>query len=465
MSKSVGIALLAVGVGVAYVWAPGEDRMSNLADQVAQVTQIFANGVNSPAPAKGPTAYQVPAPATAEAVGPRVFSSSRPLMTPGGGAIAVEPGPTKAGVPPAVASFVAPSTSPAVIDVPQRRLLSSRPADDDARKELTRDLQRELKRVGCYDGEVNGAWGAATKRSMAAFIDRVNATLPLEEPDYILLTLVQGHAAQACGKSCPAGQGLNADGKCLPRAILAQKTKRSTDDAVIAKRDQPIGALASQGPALLAPPAVAKRPNGWSTVGAAPTAPPVAEAKPVLNQTARPIAPLPGRMAMGAATNVPLNVEAERPKNDLARRKAELAAAAETQRLAELDALSERRAKVLARQQGDGRLAKAEAISPPPANEAGVTSQRGLDTRAREQAQIDKERPRLAAIDQQPGPQFVGPVVAPSGVVVLRAPAPRLAPPPYAVVGRVTAPPPRPAYIPQPNRWTRNIFSDLNSKR
>jgi hypothetical protein len=57
---------------------------------------------------------------------------------------------------------------------------------------------------------------------MQAFIDRVNATLPTNEPDGILLTLVQAQPDKVCGKPCPARQGLSNAGLCLPYAILAR---------------------------------------------------------------------------------------------------------------------------------------------------------------------------------------------------------------------------------------------------
>jgi hypothetical protein len=84
-------------------------------------------------------------------------------------------------------------------------------------------LQRELRRVGCYDGELHGVWAPATRRAMLAFLERANAMLPTEQPDQILLALLRGHEAKACGVACPAGQGLAADGRCLPVAILALK--------------------------------------------------------------------------------------------------------------------------------------------------------------------------------------------------------------------------------------------------
>jgi peptidoglycan hydrolase-like protein with peptidoglycan-binding domain len=63
---------------------------------------------------------------------------------------------------------------------------------------LARQLQSELKRVGCYDGEISGVWTPRTREAMKAFTTRVNATLPVDKPDHILLALLQGHHGVAC---------------------------------------------------------------------------------------------------------------------------------------------------------------------------------------------------------------------------------------------------------------------------
>jgi hypothetical protein len=95
------------------------------------------------------------------------------------------------------------------------------------RVSITRELQKELKRVGCYDGEINATWTPPTRKGMRDFIDRVNASLPVEQPDNILLSLVQNHPDKACGRSCPAGEGMSQDGKrCIPSALLAQAAKK-----------------------------------------------------------------------------------------------------------------------------------------------------------------------------------------------------------------------------------------------
>ena len=85
---------------------------------------------------------------------------------------------------------------------------------------LAQDLQRELARVGCYDGQINGMWTTSTRQAMKAFLERVNATLPIHQPDGVLLALVQSQRVKTCGTSCPSDQTLADDGRCMPTAIF-----------------------------------------------------------------------------------------------------------------------------------------------------------------------------------------------------------------------------------------------------
>jgi hypothetical protein len=95
------------------------------------------------------------------------------------------------------------------------------------RYELARNIQRELKRVGCYYGAIDGSWGSSSKRALTAFMDRVNASLPITEPDHILLALITAQPAAACSVPCPQGQAYASDGRCVPNAIIAQATRKS----------------------------------------------------------------------------------------------------------------------------------------------------------------------------------------------------------------------------------------------
>lgn len=91
---------------------------------------------------------------------------------------------------------------------------------------LTRALQRELTRVGCYAGPVHGIWTTASREAMRSFNRRINAKLPLGKPDQVLLALVQAQRGRICGAGCPDGQMTDAHGRCLPAALVL-KTRRA----------------------------------------------------------------------------------------------------------------------------------------------------------------------------------------------------------------------------------------------
>lgn len=210
-------------------------------------------------------------------------------------------------------------TKPAPAATPNAPLASASSDSDSGKRDLTRSLQKELKRVGCYDGEITGTWTTASRRAMKSFTDRVNATLPVEEPDYILLTMVQGHGAEACGANCPNGQVLAKDGKCLPRAIVAKAEKKTPPRPAVRKVDTPQSpsVAAAKSPevgraielwAKVTPPttgSLAAKPSvsdGWTT---AVIAAPAAAALAPVTQPAPALAPLPGRMAIGGPVAVP----------------------------------------------------------------------------------------------------------------------------------------------------------------
>jgi hypothetical protein len=150
----------------------------------------------------------------------------------------------------------------------------------DDRASLVRELQRGLRRVGCYEGEVSGVWTQQSRGAMRAFTGRINAALPVDEPDSVLLALVQGHKDKACGMPCPPGEGLAADGRCLPSALLAQARKPTLPQAAAIaaiERSQP-----STTPTItsVAPPEAIPPPEGRMSL-AGPSADPGTVTRPM----------------------------------------------------------------------------------------------------------------------------------------------------------------------------------------
>jgi hypothetical protein len=232
-------------------------------------------------------AYVLPSGELTEADFARVSDVTKPPAADNANRVVIVPPEPKPAIRPqqAAAEPVPPFSAPVVVTIAQRPSEPARaapmPRDRDA---IGRELQKELRRVGCYDGELNGAWTTSTKQAMKLFMDRVNASLPTDEPDPILLTMVRGYQDRVCGKPCPAGQGLADGGRCVPNAILVRAAP---------KPPVPVAA-AVPVPAPVPAPAIAAKPTpaitGWTTTTTA-SAPPA-----VKPPTGAP--PPEGRMAL-----------------------------------------------------------------------------------------------------------------------------------------------------------------------
>ena len=139
-----------------------------------------------------------------------------------------------------------------------------------------RDIQRELRRVGCYHGEIDGAWGPGSQRALAAFLERVNSALPTTAPDLVQLTLLRGYTGSGCS---------------TPRGVMTAGTVRTTP--VEPTRTSPI------------PPAPQLAVRTLPLQAAPSVVPPVAVAPPVpvavvpTSQQAPPVVIFEGRMAVG----------------------------------------------------------------------------------------------------------------------------------------------------------------------
>lgn len=94
---------------------------------------------------------------------------------------------------------------------------------------------------------------------METFIARVNASLPTDEPDVFLLSLIKGQTQAVCGPTCGGDQVLS-DGRCVARTIVAERTDASSSIAgepapvVMAARPDPLpGRMSIGGPVAAQP--------------------------------------------------------------------------------------------------------------------------------------------------------------------------------------------------------------------
>jgi len=87
-----------------------------------------------------------------------------------------------------------------------------------------RAAQQELYRLGCYSDAINGVWTSPSRAAAQKFLARVNARLPVDQPDDILIALLRSTKGFVCTQ-CPAGEALNGAGDCLPKALVDKAAK------------------------------------------------------------------------------------------------------------------------------------------------------------------------------------------------------------------------------------------------
>ena len=194
-----------------------------------------------------------------------------------------------------------PSEQVAVFTVPQRvEVPAARPGNSEFSSDkasLARQLQRELVRVGCYSGEINGVWTTSSRMAMKAFVDRVNSKLPIDAPDPILLSLLQGQRGEVCGTSCTVSQATADGAACIAKA--------ATD-----KASEPAIREGTASPAGTSVPLAA----GAAVAAAAPIPPKDAEQKSSLTgERTRPLTPAPDSGPAADSSREPRRKEAAGP--------------------------------------------------------------------------------------------------------------------------------------------------------
>src|SRR5262249_51773311 len=93
-------------------------------------------------------------------------------------------------------------------------------------------LQEQLKRVGCYEGPIDGDWGANAKQALANFSKFSGQILASDQPTEATLQLVTSKSGRVCIPTCwiPGEKLIN--GKCVANGKVQQPNKLPHNDRV-----------------------------------------------------------------------------------------------------------------------------------------------------------------------------------------------------------------------------------------
>jgi hypothetical protein len=91
-----------------------------------------------------------------------------------------------------------------------------------------RNIQRELNRVGCSAGKVDGLWGETSRRALSQYQRHAGVNLVSLEPTIPVLRDLSAQTARICPLSCRSGYRIK-NGRCtrIRREVKAQKTQPS----------------------------------------------------------------------------------------------------------------------------------------------------------------------------------------------------------------------------------------------
>lgn len=232
MQKALGLLIL--GGGLAFLVSENAPAPDQREEQLAAITRIVARAT-------------IIEPETVPAENPGL---RRPVASPS--ATYAVPAPP---LPTSTAVTTEPTTLPAVSipnTIPPRAAAPSTGASPNIQRQLARQIQAELKRVGCYSGRLDGSWGERSRTAMATFIARVNASLPTTEPDVFLLSLIKGQVSAVCGPTCGTDEEPSGS-RCVARSVVAKNdtaTSRRADPAAASEPapDQPEAVVAAARP-------------------------------------------------------------------------------------------------------------------------------------------------------------------------------------------------------------------------
>jgi uncharacterized caspase-like protein len=104
--------------------------------------------------------------------------------------------------------------------------------------EITKSVQSELRRVGCYSGSADGDWGEASQRSLSQFNRSAGMRLDVKTANADTLDAIRQKPSRVCPLVCE--HGFKADGDRCTRIVCAEGSFVNSDNECEKQRKQPV---------------------------------------------------------------------------------------------------------------------------------------------------------------------------------------------------------------------------------
>lgn len=92
--------------------------------------------------------------------------------------------------------------------------------------QLARDLQQQLKRVGCDPGAVDGTWGAKARNALSRFAAAIKKDLTLDSLTEVALQALRNKSGRVCPLLCEDDEVVSGD-RCVPKQKPAGQSCQS----------------------------------------------------------------------------------------------------------------------------------------------------------------------------------------------------------------------------------------------
>ena len=84
---------------------------------------------------------------------------------------------------------------------------------------IARELQAELKRVGCDPGNIDGDWNAASRRALEIFNKRAGTKLDVRVANLNALSVIRSRTSRICPLACDRGFHVRGD-RCVKHRVV-----------------------------------------------------------------------------------------------------------------------------------------------------------------------------------------------------------------------------------------------------